>query len=47
MTAFFKEKTALVVEAIPQFAVDLSRVVEVKPTERIAVVYEQMAIRDV
>jgi hypothetical protein len=47
MAAFFKEKSVLVVEAIAQLRVDLPRIVEMKPTERIAVVDEQMAIRDV
>ncbi len=47
MAAFFKEKSVLVVEAITQLRVDLPRIVEMKPTERVAVVNKQMAIRDI
>jgi len=42
-----KEKSVLVMEAIAQLRVDLPRVVEMKSTERIAIVDEQMAIRNI
>ena len=43
----FSTDPQLVVKAISYFCIHLSRVVEVEPTERIAVVDEQMAIGDV
>jgi hypothetical protein len=35
------------VEAIPQLRVHLARIIEVKPTEGVAVVDEQVAVRDI
>src|SRR4029077_16971745 len=40
-------KQELIVEAIPQLPIDLSRIVEVKPAKGVAIVNEQMAVRNV